>query len=405
MLAVAPSATAGDITFTKDVAPILNENCVTCHRAGEAVPFTLTSYEEIRPWAKSIRKMVDSRLMPPWHADAAIGKWKNDRRLSEEDINTIVAWIDQGARRGDPNDLPPALTFEEGWKIGEPDAVFSIPEQVLPADLEDEYRYVPIPTGFKEDRWIQSVETRPGNMEVVHHVIIFTASPQALVGGGGDGFGSGLGGGLGGFAPGSSVMKMSEGQGLKIPAGSLLVLQIHYHKEPGTIERDITTVGLKFADYEVKKEFRFGAIGNEGFRIPAGAEYYSVDANFVVQEDIHLEQIVPHMHLRGKDMHVWAKYPDGRTEDILWVPNYDFNWQTFYEFETPLMIPEGTELFAKAHFDNSENNPFNPDPTKDVTFGLPTTDEMMFAFYMYTADNEELSEFDPSIVKNTDSKE
>ncbi len=374
-------------TYAKDVAPILNENCVVCHRPGEAVPMSLMSYDQARPWAKSIKNMVETRQMPPWHADPAVGVWANDRRLSDRDITTIARWVDQGTPQGNPADAPETPTFVAGWKIGEPDTIFTASTQTLPTDLEDEYRYVYVPTGFEKDRWISAAEVRPGNIEVVHHVIVFTADPTKGR--------NGLGGSLGGFAPGSPPLIMEKGRGMKIPAGAILVLQIHYHKEPGTIERDQTTIGIKFADETVKKELRFGTIGTEKFVIPARTSYYPVEASFVVDEDVHLEQIIPHMHLRGTDMKVWARFPDGTRKDLLFVPKYDFNWQTFYELEQPMSLPKGTELRAYAHFDNSAANPFNPDPNSEVRWGEPTTAEMMYAFYMYTVDDEKLKVKDP----------
>ncbi len=374
-------------TYHKDIAPIFNANCVVCHRPGEAVPMVLTSYEQARPWAKSIRNMVETRAMPPWHADPLVGKFANDRRLSDRDVTTILRWVDQGTPRGNPEEGPEPLTFTAGWKIGEPDVVFTAPTQSLPAELEDEYRYVFVPTGFSKDRWIQAAEIRPGNVDVVHHVIVFTADPSKGR--------NGLEGSLGGFAPGSPPLIMEHGRGMKISAGEILVLQIHYHKEPGAVETDQTTIGLKFAEETVKKELRFGTVGTERFAIPPHTSYYPVEARLVLDEDIHLEQIVPHMHLRGTDMKVSAKYPDGRREDILFVPKYDFNWQTFYELAEPKPLPKGTELMAYAHYDNSKSNPFNPDPSAEVRFGEPTTAEMMYAFFMYTVDNEKLKVKDP----------
>lgn len=374
-------------TYYKDVAPIFNDNCVVCHRPGEAAPMSLMSYEQARPWVKSIRNMVDTRQMPPWHADPTIGQWENDRRLSERDWFTVLRWIDQGIPRGDPEDAPESPTFTEGWKIGEPDLIFTANMQMLPAKLEDEYRYIYIPTGFAEDRWIKAAEIRPGNIDVVHHVIVFTADPSKGR--------NGLGGSLGGFAPGSPPLVMDKGRGMKIEAGAILVLQIHYHKESGLMEHDQTVVGIKFADKTIRKELRFGTLGTERFVIPAGRPYHLVEAKLVLDEDIHLEQIIPHMHLRGTDMKVRARFPDGRVEDLLFVPKYDFNWQTFYKAAKPIALPKGTELQAFAHFDNSADNPFNPNPKADVRWGEPTTAEMMYAFYTYTVDDERLRVKDP----------
>ena len=404
LIAVLMTAGAGsdvfgaDVTFNKDVMPILQANCQECHRPGEAVPMSLMSYESARPWAKSMKKMVEAREMPPWHADRSIGTWKNERGLTDEEIATISRWADAGAPRGDPNDLPPAREFAQGWKIGEPDMIFTMPtEQVLPPELEDEYRYVMIPTGLKEVRWVKAAEVRAGNLDVVHHVITFTSTMEAMMKGeltgGGD-----LGSSLGGTAPGMQPFVMEEGIGMRLPPNAVLILQVHYHKETGLEARDRTSIGIIFADYPVKKMMKIGQVGEENFVIPAGDPNYKINASITIPEDITMMNIMPHMHLRGTDMKVWAKYPDGTMEEILQVPKYDFNWQFFYDFSVPKKFPAGTQLFAEAHFDNSVDNLSNPDPTIDVRYGLPTTAEMMYAFYTYTTDDEDLNAMDPSIV-------
>jgi len=394
LVLTAGSASGADqVTFSRDVAPILQKNCQECHRPGEAVPMSLLTYEDARPWAKSIKKMVSSRQMPPWHADPSVGTWTNDRRLSEDEIRTLVAWANGGALEGDPSELPPPLVFTEGWKIGEPDEVVSMMhEEVLPAELEDEYRYVVIPTAYQEDRWIAAAEVRPGNIEVVHHVITFTAKLQDLAKNGPEGAISGM---LGGYAPGMQPFVMPEGYAMHLAAGSAIVLQMHYHKEPGAEARDLTTIGLKFARGPVKKAMRIGTVGTEDFLIPAGASDHAVEASRTYDQDITLWEIMPHMHLRGKDMKVWLESAAGESKDVLWVPRYDFNWQVFYEFAEPLRVPAGSTLHALAHYDNSADNPYNPDPATDVAFGLPTTAEMMFAFYTYTVDSEQLDVHDP----------
>lgn len=391
-LLTAGSAQATGVTYAKDVAPILQKNCQQCHRPGEAAPMPMLTYDEVRPWVKSIRKVVAERTMPPWHADPSIGHWRNERRLADKDIATITQWADAGAPLGDPKDLPPAMTFTEGWNIGTPDMVFPMPkEEVLPPELKDEYRYVMIPTGLTQDRWVKAAEVRPGNLQVVHHVIVFIKAGGAAQGKGDGGFS----GGLGGYAPGLPALVVPDGQGIFVPAGSALVLQMHYNKEPGTEARDKTTVGIKFCDKPVTKQFRNEAIGDMSFVIPPGAENHESTANFTAEADMIVTSLLPHMHVRGKDMKVWAKFPDGRTQDLLLVPKYDFNWQTAYQFAEPLHAPKGTEFFVKAHFDNSTKNPHNPDPTKEVRWGLPTYAEMMFAFMDYTLADEKLTAVDP----------
>ncbi len=423
------TAHADNPTFTKDVAPILQKHCQECHRPGEAVPMTLMSYEEVRPWVKSIRKNVSERLMPPWHADPSIQHFKNDRRMTEEEVSKIVAWADTGAVMGDPKDLPAPRQFSSGWKIGTPDAIFTFDhDQVLSPELNDEYRYVVMHTNFKEDHWLKATECRAGNVNVVHHIIAFGkppgmsfaegrrrsgaqgegfAKPQAEAGEQGDQKGRGQHRGrpgfgdvtlLGGMAPGTDPHVMPVGEGMFLPAGSDIVFQMHYHKEPGKEEHDSSMIGLKFADYTVTKQRHADAVANPMFSIPPNAENHEVKAILTLDEDIELKTVMPHMHLRGKDMKVWAVYPDGHQEDLIWVPKYDFNWQTIYEFTEPVKLPKGAKLFAVAHYNNSKSNPFNPDPNVTVHFGEPTTAEMMFAFLSYTSPAEKLDGKEPAVV-------
>ncbi len=416
-----PAEAADKPTYAKDVAPIFQKNCQECHRPGEAVPMSLISYDDVRPWVKSIKKAVNDKTMPPWHADPSVGEWKNDRRLTEAEIATIANWADSGAEPGDPKDMPAPLPITEGWKIGKPDVVFTFAEdEVLPASLEDEYHYVVMKTDFKEDRWVKAVECRPGNLAVVHHIIAF-AKPgnmsikegQEVSGAQGEGFSrgkdekkgrkgrrGGLGGvsALGGMAPGTAPHVMPPGEAIFIAAGSDIVFQMHYHKEPGKEERDRSSIGMIFADYPVKKMHRGDAIANVFFSIPPNAENHEVSGSLTLEEDIELSTVMPHMHLRGKDMKVWIQTPDGQTKDLIWVPKYDFNWQTIYQLKEPMLLPKGTKLFAKAHYNNSASNPANPDPNATVRFGEPTTAEMMFAFLSYTYPGENLNAYDPSFA-------
>lgn len=401
-------ASAADVTFAKDIMPIMQKNCQECHRPGQNAPMTFMSYEEVRPWAKAIRKAVTERAMPPWQADPSIGTWKNDKRLSEKDMATFTAWIDAGAPMGNAADLPAPIKWAEGWSIGEPDMVFTMArEEVLPPQLEDEYRYVMIPTNLKEPRWLKAAEAKAGNVEVVHHIITFVSTPEMLSKGIGKGKGEARGaeGGdpgagvlnsfLGGYAPGYGAFIMDKGEAMYLPANAILVLQMHYHKTPGTEARDRSSIAVKFADYAVEKQKNLGEVGDDSFVIPPGAGNHVVEATRLVREDITMQEIMPHMHLRGKEMKLWAEFPDGRKQDLLFVPKYDFNWQFFYKFDEPVKMPKGTKLFARAIFDNSTNNPNNPDPTKEVRWGLPTTAEMMFGFYLYTKDGEKLDARDP----------
>lgn len=398
VLAVSPRGAAAAPTYSLDIAPIVQSHCQECHRPGEAVPMTFMSYDEVRPWAKSIRKVVEAREMPPWGADPAIGHWKNDRRMSEDEVRTVSNWVAAGAPQGNPADLPEPLEWTQGWKIGKPDMIFEMAEdQILGDELVDEYRYVTIKTGLTEDRWIQAAESRPGNPDVVHHIIVFVASfgenrPRGE---------EALSSGLGGYAPGLPPVILPDGEGLFLPANSSLVLQMHYNKEPGVTATDRSSVGIKFATAPVQKRIRTVPVGNMGFVIPPGAPNHEVIAHKTIKEDITVRGIMPHMHLRGKDMLVSARFPDGSEKTLLSVPKYDFNWQLSYVFDEPLQAPAGTEFFATAHFDNSADNPDNPDPTAEVRWGLPTYAEMMFAFMSYTIDDEALNGIDPSIAAET----
>ncbi|HSO74324.1 MAG TPA: DUF3471 domain-containing protein [Blastocatellia bacterium] len=412
------------VTFSKDVAPILFKNCADCHRPGELAPMSLLSFKEARPWARSIREKVVSRVMPPWHADEKYGKFGNDKRLSQQEIDTIAAWVDQGAKEGNPRDLPPAPTYADGWKIGKPDVVLTMQEEyTLAAAGSDEYINFTIPTSFKEDVWVQAAEVHPGNKRVVHHVIAFIQTPQMLAsykasGGrpsaqsifyqdgtlirtkleapahddgckapnGGLARGSGqegLGFPLCFYTPGKDVDVWPAGVAKSIPAGSNIVIQVHYSKTTGKTEKDRTSVGLIFAKEPPAKVLSAFGVINHYFKIPPGSDNHEVKGCYTFSRDIEIYGFLPHMHLRGKDMKYDVIYPDGRQETLLSVPNYNFNWQTLYKVDKPIELPKGSRMIVTAHFDNSERNKYNPDPTKTVRFGDPTYDEMMVGYFDY----------------------
>lgn len=411
----ADEAQPGAPTFSRDIAPIFQNRCQSCHRPGEAAPMSLLDYESARPWVKSIVKAVTARTMPPWFADPAIGKWSNNASLTEAEIKTINDWANAGSPEGDPADLPPAREWAEGWLMGAPDMVFTlIQEQVLAPELVDEYRYIVAPMNLKEDLWVQGVEVRPGNREVVHHVNVFdtksmlganvdkaalaeatarsvdaSGNPRRM---GGEGFApqGEVAGRVGGFLPGDSPLVLADGDAVLLPKGSSLMLQLHYHKETGLEARDLTKVGVRISKSPVSRRVHGGSVDNCTFRIPAGAENHQVDGELTISEDIEIVSMSPHMHLRGKDFKVWATLPDGSELQILNVPKYDFNWQLTYEAEQPISLPAGTKLRTRAHYDNSKNNPFNPAPDKDVEWGEPTTDEMMLMFFRYMKKNDPL---------------
>ncbi len=430
-------APAKNVSFTKDVAPIFFQKCAECHRPGESAPFSTLSYKDVRPWAKSIREKVVNRQMPPWHADPHIGQFKNDRRLTQSEIDTITAWVDGGAKEGDARDLPPAPQYADGWTIGKPDLILPMTEDfTLGASGPDEYQYFEIDPGFAEDKYVQMIEARPGNRRVVHHINVFVVpaagKPRQQLsreeserlrasqgkdsiferegavmrlkldvpvyddgctlpsGGGGDRpDGSGqrnFATWLGGYVPGTSAMIWEPGLVKKIPAGSKVILNIHYSKTTGKVEKDRSMIGLVFARKPPREEVLTRLLVNHYFKIPPGAENHRVTACWTVSENIHLVGVAPHMHYRGKAMEIKAHYPDGRSEMLLNVPGYDFSWQTMYYFKDPITIPKGTRFLLTARFDNSGRNKFNPDPTQAVRWGDPTYDEMMVSFMEYTVD-------------------
>jgi len=395
------AAQAATPTYTKDVAPIINKNCANCHRPGEIGPMALLSYEQVRPWARSIREKVTTGQMPPWHSTDPKGTFLNDRRLSEADKNTIIQWASNGAPEGNKADLAPLPKFPEGWEIGTPDVVLTMPKAF---DVPDKgtvpYQYAQIPTNFTEDKWVQAIEVRPGVRSVVHHVLVFvkepgqmqkftTFMPVAPKSAGPDARAVNGGGGPGTLiateAPGTNPMMLEPGQAMKIKAGSTLILQIHYTAN-GKAASDQSSVGMIFAKEPPQQEIKNSAFMQPVFTLKAGAADTAVDSAIVFAEDVHITALFPHTHLRGKQWEYRLTYPDGRTEKVLSVPNYDFSWQTYYIFAKPLAVPKGSRLEATAHYDNSANNKFNPDPTVDVHWGEQTWQEMQYTGITFYVD-------------------
>jgi hypothetical protein len=365
-------------TFSRDVAPILYAKCVTCHRAGEVAPMALLTYEDARPWARSIKNKVVARQMPPWFADPRVGAFANDPSLSEAEIATITRWVDEGAPQGDAKDLPTPPQFTDGWQLGEPDQIIELPEVQIPASGGDYFPTPNITPDLKEDRWIRAIEIRPSNRRVTHHSVIFSTNASALNG-------SGLFDVLGVWAVGTPATVYPEGNGRWIRKGQALRTNLHYHPN-GTPQVDRTRIGLYFGKGELKKEVVAALAGNVTFSIPPGAQNFELRAVYMVDQDINVVSYFPHMHLRGKDMQLTATYPDGRQETLLNVPAYDFAWQLFYYPKSRIALPKGTRVDLVAHYDNSTANRNNPDPTKAVTFGEASTSEMMFGMFEFTSD-------------------
>jgi hypothetical protein len=422
---------ARSATFNKEVAPILFKSCAVCHRPGEAAPFSVLSYKDVRPWAKSIREKVATREMPPWHADPHVGQWANDARLTQAEIDTITAWVDGGTAEGNPKDLPAAPQFADGWTIGKPDVVIPMTEDfTLEASGPDEYQYFDVPTNLTEDKWVRMAEARPGNRKIVHHIIAFIVPPgrpslasvpkeqrdKALeaslknspfyrdgylirmkpdqpvfddahaVPANLRGENRGPENFLTAYAPGSTYGVWQPGKAKFVAKGSTIRFQVHYSKIAGSVQKDRSMIGLVFAKSAPEQIIKTRAISNIFFQIPPGAERHKVTAVWKPTLDITLHSLLPHMHYRGAAMEYKVTYPDGKTVALLNVPKYSFAWQMSYDPKTPIRIPGGSAIQVTGWFDNSAKNKFNPDPKQTVRYGEPTYDEMMMGFIDYVVE-------------------
>ena len=374
-------AAQDDVTFTHDVAPILFKSCVSCHRPGELAPMSLQTYAEVRPWARGIRDKVVSGEMPPFFSDAQIGYFKNDVRLSQAEIDTITRWVDAGAPQGDPGDLPELPTFTEGWQNGEPDLIVTFPAVDVPATGDDYYPDLSLTLDIPEKRWIRAIEVRPSNRKVTHHQVIFT-SAGLLQGASTE---SGFFDVLAVWSVGTNPHVYPEGMGRWVYPGQEWTINAHYHPS-GTAETDQTLVGLYFGEGEMKKEVMAAIAGSMSFEIPPNTANHEIRASYIIDQDIRVLSFFPHMHVRGRSMDLIANYPNGESQSLINVPEYDFDWQLFYYPEKHVPLPAGTRLDIVANFDNSVGNPDNPDPNKAVGFGLQTTDEMVFNVFEFIAD-------------------
>lgn len=392
--AAAPAPTP---TFYKDVLPILQDHCQSCHRPGEVAPMPLISYEQTRPWASAVAHAVQTKMMPPWFADPRYGHFANDPSLTEQQISAISAWAAAGAAAGDEHDAPPAKHWAEGWNIARPDVVVTMPKPVqIPARGEVEYTYEIVPTHFTEDRWAQMSEFRPGSASHVHHAVVYIRPPDSqwlrhapigepftastlkdpleqrqahettsdllLV-----------------YAPGSSPDQWPGGMAKFVPAGSDLIFQMHYTTN-GTAAQDQTGIGIVFSKTPPKERVITLQLNNHALIIPPGADDFRVEVQGTLPKDATLLSLFPHMHLRGKRFEYDIVRDDGSVEVLLRV-NYHFHWQLSYRLAEPRLLKAGTRLRAIAWYDNSKNNPHNPDPTKTVTWGDQTSDEMMVGFF------------------------
>jgi thiol-disulfide isomerase/thioredoxin len=400
----ATAAHGETVTYSKQVARILQKNCQECHRPGEAAPFKLMNCDDASAWAEAIREAVSDKRMPPWYADDSDkGKFRNDRTLSDEDKSTLLSWVDQGCPEGDPSDLPPARGFREGWALGKPDEIltmaapFHVPAVAPKGGVPYQYFFVGEP--FKEDKWVQSMEAVPGVRGVVHHILVLVKPPSKRPPNpdappiqqiftdfdfrNPDGFGAMF---LGGYAPGTVPFSHGEGFGKKIPKGSQLIFEMHYTPN-GTACLDQSSIGLIFCKAPPKHEMHTRTVMTEKFAIPPFATDYMVEQTSVFDHPVVVTKVGPHMHLRGKSFSFDLTEPEGKKERLLTVSKYDFNWQLYYEFAEPRRLPKGSQIHCVAHYDNSSKNPNNPNPLSLVTFGLQTWEEMMVGFVDYYNDD------------------
>jgi peroxiredoxin len=376
-----PAEPRTDVTYAKHIAPIMQKYCQECHRPGQVGPFSLMTYKQARSWAETIREVVLDNRMPPWHADPRHGSFANDRSLTKQDRELLLAWIDNDCPKGDDRDMPPPRQWPQGWQIGTPDLVLTMKEPFkVPAEAPKggiPYQRFTLEASFPEDVWVQAVEARPGNRAVVHHMLVFIGDPPATT--------AEVVGDrkvLVGYVPGSRPAVYPEGLGLRIPAGSKLVLEMHYTAN-GTEQLDRSQVAVVFAKAPPKHEVRTRFVNNRDFVIPPRAANHRATASTTFAKDSVLLALSPHMHVRGKSFTFRVVYPDGRTEVLLSVPRYDFNWQHIYALKAPLRLPAGTRIECEARYDNSASNPNNPDPSSAVRWGDQSWEEMLVGLLWY----------------------
>ncbi len=386
-----------EVTYTRDVAPILFANCVQCHRDGEVGPFPLVSYDDAAKRSRQIATVVERKIMPPWMPGQTHGEFLGQRTLTGREIATLKTWSESGRAAGDPADLPPVPEFTPGWRLGEPDVVLEMPEDfTLHADGPDVFQNFVIPIDVPESKLVAAVDFHPGNPRVVHHVLLFLDSqgtarkldartPEpGYPSFGGPGFLPS--GALGGWSPGNTPRRLPDGLGRFLKKGSDLVMQIHYHPD-GKPAVDRSKVGVYFVDKPKNTAASVWASSYE-IDLPAGSQENTVKGVYTLPKDVTMVGVVPHMHLLGRSMHAVAALPDGTRRDLIDVPDWNYNWQDEYYWAKPFQLPAGTRLEVTAVYDNSAENPSNPSsPPKRVTWGEGTADEMLYCFFLVSADN------------------
>jgi hypothetical protein len=379
------------VTFTEHVAPIVFNRCANCHRPGEAGPFPLLSYKDARKRGKLIQRVTERRYMPPWHPAPGHGEFRNERRLSDEQVALIKRWVEGGMPEGDPAKLPALPKFTEGWQLGTPDLIVSMDKVYeVSATGRDIYRYFVLPLNLTEDKWVTAMELRPSARSVVHHVLYFLDrtgkarqrdGQDGQPGFSGQGFGGTASGSLGGWAAGGVPQHLPEGLALSLPKGSDLVLQTHFHPS-GKVEREKTTVGLYFAKKRPERTLvsfqappLFGRLA--GISIPAGQKEYKVRGTFKAPVDLDLISVGGHAHYICETMKAKATLPDGGTKSLFYIPKWEFNWQSTYLYKAPVRLPKGAVIDVELTYNNSADNAANPySPPQRISWGLASTDEM-----------------------------
>jgi mono/diheme cytochrome c family protein len=402
--AAIPKATGIKVTYAHDVAPILARNCVVCHRAGESAPFPLETYPQAHTWATAIKDYTARRIMPPWKAAPGFGDFHDARTLTDAEIALVATWANTGAPQGNLADLPPAPHFPDpkAWTLGEPDTVLQ-PARLyhLAAEGADVYRNFVLPVDFHEDRYISAMEFKPGNRAIVHHIVLYidTSGKSAELddketepGYTTPGTGIGISGAQWGevWAPGRRARLFPEGVAFKIPKGAKLVMQVHYHKN-GAPQIDTSQVALYNAKGVLDQVVKTYPMNNQEFVLMPGNRAQTVTMSFTVPVDVHLRTIFPHMHLLGQEMRATATLPDGTKKSLIYVKDWDFNWQETYVYKDPVALPKGTRVDVVTIYDNSDTNPRQPNhPAREVRWGEQTTDEMCLCVVGLTMDNQKL---------------
>lgn len=404
-------ATGGEVTFHRDVAPLLYAHCSECHRPGESAPFPLLTYEDAVRHARQIAAVTQSRFMPPWHPVPGFGRFRNERRLTDFEIARVARWVADGMPAGDSADELAPPQFTDGWRLGKPDLILKMPEAFeLAADGPDVHQHFVLPTGLDRHRLVSAVEFRPGTPRVTHHASFYidvTGAGRKLASLTPDlGYGSFVGpgfpsvGSLRSWLPGMSPQHLPEGTGQLLQARSDLIVEIHYRRS-GKVETDRSVVGLHFAKSDARQLVGEFQVANKELTIPAGAARHHHTASFTLPVDATLLDTVPHMHLLGREMKAVAVRPDGEVVPLVWITDWDFNWQGQYLYSEPPSLPAGTRIDVEAWFDNSAENPLNPhSPPQTVTWGEETQDEMAVCQFRYTTRTvEDLAELSAHYIR------